>query len=798
LVLCTGAALADDPAPLRLDGVMPRPDLRLFVTDNWGTFDVMLTNPSDSDRRARVVLFYVDRPNEQYSRDVWVPAHATIQSWLLAGPAPAEDSSPFRRLEVLLYDVTDGQERLIPPRGEERIRKGGANYHKREPFTAVLIDDPLTHERVFGQLPQPETRVEEVRGFAVLFRSARHLSQDVRAITTRALPPTAQGLDGIDHVIVATETLSHNPAGLRALRHWLQGGGHMWIMLDQIADPEALAPLLGDALDFQIVDRVFLTDVQMKTDGTVLTPMPPHEKPVKFVRVLLPPQETVRHTVQGWPAWFTRDVGRGKVVFTTLGPRGWSRKREQRDGSSPYPSYPDLPVPTNEMQLMAEEVHPSPAEEPFRADALRPLLEPEIGYSVVGRHWVLIIFGVFLAAAVALGVVLRKSRRPEWAGWLAPLAALGTAGVFLALGESARRAVPPTVAVVQVVESNSGSEEAAVHGLLAVYRPDSGLSPVGAEQGGFFDLDMAGAGGTRRFMLTDQDSWHWDNLALPAGVRLASFHDTVSTPEPIRAVAHFGPDGLEGRLMTGSFHGLSDVLLATPHGRDLAVHVQPDGTFRTGSRDILPEGQFLADAVLSDRQQRRQAFYRATLKRPKDERIEGRHTLFAWADPIDLHFTLAPEARTVGSAFLIMPLRLEHSAPEKRVTIPGPLLRFQRVMDAGLVRPHVSFTQPADQELRFQLPAAVLPLQVERARLLLKIDAPGRHVTVAGRNGKATSVLHEADSPLDPIQLEITRKELLQLDAGGGLHLDLKVGGAGRTDKWTIEYLELEVAGIAQ
>src|SRR5207244_13167066 len=126
----------------------------------------------------------------------------------------------------------------------------------------------------------------------------------------------------------------------------------------------------------------------------------------------------------------------------------------------------------------------------------------------------------------------------ERVGWLGPAAGLGATGVFVGLAESSRRSAAPTVAVAQIVHPVPGMREAAVHGLLAVYRPESGTAAIGAGQGGFFDLDMAGCEGqTRRLTLTDMDAWHWENLTLPAGIRTAPFHCTVSTTEPIKAVA---------------------------------------------------------------------------------------------------------------------------------------------------------------------------------------------------------------------------------------------------------------------
>jgi hypothetical protein len=810
LALFAGAADGEEPS-LRL-GIEPSKGLRIHATESWGTIDLTLTNLSDTDRRARVVVFYQARPDVEYGRDVWVPARSTVSTWMLVGPAVVEAPTSMVDIEFLLYDRTDGTDRLVRPKGDERVRTRGLIYRKRDPITAVLRDEEGAPEATaFGRLPAPESADVEAVRLARVFREARQLSHWVRELGHSYLPTTDEAYDGIDHFVVASGQIVRNPAGMRALRHWLAGGGKLWVMLDRV-DPEAVAPLLGEALDFQLVDRVPLTSFAVEAAGS-----PPgsaeaqrHDRPVTLARVLLPPGEVPRHTVTGWPAWFTRTVGRGKVIFTTLGPRGWYRDRRTGERRSPYEEFRDLPIGRDPLDMLSGELQPAAEADPFRPEALRPLLDPEIGYSVAGRGRVLLVFGGFLAAALALGVVLRKSRRPELVGWLGPAAALGAAGVFFGIGEASRRAVPPTVAAVQVVHPAAGLDEADVRGLLAVYRPDSGPAEVGAADGGFFELDMGGLEGkSRRFLLTDLDAWHWDNLALPAGVRFAPFHYTARTGEPISAVAHFGPDGLEGRLTAGPFGDVSDALVGPPNGRNLALRLRPDGTFSAGAADVLPGGQFLAGAVLSDRQQRRQEFYRRALKPPATGRPEGPNTLLAWASPIDMHFSLAQGARTGGDALLVMPLRLERSPPGERVTIPGPLVPYRRLMEDRLIRLATEGGQASTMNLRFQLPAAVLPFQVERARLLVRVDAAGRRVTVSGVAGEVATVLREEESPLDPISVEVNDARYLGLDADGGLRLDLTISDplaaveGKRTatalgEKWTIEYLELEVTGRSQ
>jgi hypothetical protein len=805
LLSCPTASAQDrQEEPLRLGGVLPG-GVRSSATTSWGAYDFNVANLSDTDRQARVLVMFDDRPDVQYGRDVWVPAHSTLSTWMLVGPAPVPPPGRlYCDIKTQLHDRSEGKDRLLLPPGEERMRSRGILCREREPFTAIMLDDAVPEPFVFGQVPQPDSKAEEAIRLARGFRLAHNLSELVPQIAPGPLPPLAEAFDGIDHFVLASGRIAQDPLGMRALRHWLQGGGRVWVMLD-LVEPEVLAPLLGDALDFQVVDRVGLTSFVLQTHpmgrGMKAPPPQKHDHPVDFVRVLLPAQERAKHTIDGWPASFTRQVGRGKIVFTTLGPRGWFRPRTSRDPASPYRHFSTFPVPIAPLEDLAVELQLTPNETSFSVESFKPLLTEEIGYSVINRKTVALVFGVSLLAALALGMGLRKSHRPELLGWLGPVAALGATGVFLALGESSRRAAPPTVAIAQVVDAVSGKEETAVHGLLAVYRPESGAIEVDAEKGGFFELDMRGSEGKeRRLILTDLDAWHWENVALPAGVRFASFHTTLPTKEPIVALAHFGPEGVEGQL-TGAFEDLGDALLSSPRGGNLAVRMQPDGSFRARSQDILPKGQFLAQAVLNDRQQRRQELYRAFLQRSRTDPLHGRNVLLAWAKPIDMHFHLASDARKVGSALLVVPVRLERPAPGKRVTIPGPFLRYQRILEGVPSRPTLESGESADMHLRFQLPPEVMPFKIERARLSVRIAAPSRRVTIAGRNGDNLIKLLDAESPLDSLRVEITEEQLLQLDDEGGFHVNVKVSDSPRAragkwaEKWSIEYVELEVFG---
>src|SRR5207302_5261212 len=121
------------------------------------------------------------------------------------------------------------------------------------------------------------------------------------------------GFDGVDYFVLAARRLADDPPGELALRRWVQQGGTLWVMLD-LTDPETIARLLGDALPVEIVDRTSLMRLQIQSFGLGPDEQSPPvelEQPVDVVRVVLAPEDQLLHTINGWPASFSRQFGRG-------------------------------------------------------------------------------------------------------------------------------------------------------------------------------------------------------------------------------------------------------------------------------------------------------------------------------------------------------------------------------------------------------------------------------------------------------------------------------------------------------
>ncbi|MEO2091274.1 MAG: hypothetical protein ABGY75_17575, partial [Gemmataceae bacterium] len=263
----------------------------------------------------------------------------------------------------------------------------------------------------------------------------------------------------------------------------------------------------------------------------------------------------------------------------------------------------------------------------------------------------------------------------------------------------------------------------------------------------------------------------------------------------------FGPAGVDGQLSTGLFRSPADAVILTPAREPVRANLTADGAFHAGPDALLPAGQFLTDTVLSDAQRRRQEVYRRLLTRPLPKHLDGRWLLLAWADPADPPFHPDGTDRTVGAVLLAVPLEFDRPPVGTQVLVPRG---FVPVSTGGRrAPPTLQSSSALEMPLRFQLPASVLPLDVAGASLHLHIRAPGRRVTVtAGADGSPVT-LHAAESPLDPIRVDVADPRLLRPDASGGLPLTVgvsePVGGRGgafdQEGGWAIESLTLDVRG---
>lgn len=796
LAWCVGVASAQEPiGGCSADIGAPR-GARRFVPGRSSLVGITAINRTEQPASLLAAALFPEDPTMQYGRQLWVPPRAVRRSWCTVFTPEALRSKSVVELQSLAFDRTGGAERRLRPGSGEMLSSRLASIDHEASITAVIPaedHDPMEMELV--------SAVEAIRNAARLSRRLTFLRGDF-------LPPTAEGLDPFDQIVLWSDTPATDSAGRAAIRTWLRRGGRLWIMLDRV-QPETVSLLLGDAFLGSIVDRVGLTEVTIvRTMDDQRHGPTSHDRPVDMVRVLLEGAE-ITHTVDGWPASFWLKIGQGEVLFTTLDMRAWYRAREPADRV--YVSELDksdfVPrEPLDDLGWRLLQPRAAGAELPEIAAAV---LAERIGYRVLARETVAGILGGFCLTLVVAGGWLARRKRLEQLIWIAPLAAVAATGVFVWLGSAARRSVPPTVAFVERAEAERRSDEVVIHGLAALYTQQ----PRSAELGGremALTPDMSGLeGSVRRIVWTDATSWRWEGLELPAGVRLASFRGAVNVTPRIAARGRFGPAGFSGTL-SGPLRGVSDAIVAMPGREKMALRLDSRGRFTVGPDDGLTASQFVASGLLTDRQQQRQMLYRQMVDDVRGP--NGGPVVYAWAEAIDAGLTFPAAMRRRGEVLVSAPLEIERPAPGQRLLIPSPFLTYRAVppdhrpQGANAYnndRREWSQTRVAGESwIRYQLPDELLPLKPTRAVVFLHIDAPQREVQVVGLGNDGPVVIDSRTSPLGEYAVSIDRPELLQVDDQGGMRVGVRVGrldpGPGLSPVWKIIDMRLQVEAVAR
>jgi hypothetical protein len=664
----------------------------------------------------------------------------------------------------------------------------------------------------------------------------------------RIFAPGEESLHALDQIVMVDGRVADDEAGLDAIRRWLFAGGHLWVMLDHV-DSRVLELILGDDISCEVIDRVGLTTVRIASadQDASRRSTQDHERPVDFVRVAVSGVQ-VAYTVDGWPAAFWKSYGNGSLLVTTLAPRGWLRPRTEADNAPAAPPIlppgapgpprlggPGLPPPpavetkkeaaedqgefvvVNPMKGLASKFFSLRPPTPLPPATLAPLVEEYVGYSIPPR-WLIasLLSGLGVTLAV-LAVFLARQSRPETLGWAGPGMAVAVSVVLALLGRQQRIAIPETVASLQFVEPVPGTGDVRVQGIVGLFSSEGGAARIASRRAGWIMPDMTGLeGATRRMVWTDLDDWQWENFPNATALRTA----TLLAPggdvtERIEANATFGPSGVEGHLQLGARHAATDAILATREGR-IGVQFQRDGKFVARDGDVLAPGQFLPGGLWTDEQNRRARIIEMLLTSQQRPDFPSAPQLLFWTGPWDLGFEFDAGRNSLGAALVAVPVHWERPSPGTRVTIPVPLLPYRAAVGPDGLEPAAMWdprnrswqekSAPSATWLRFQVPLVLLPIEVERARVVLNVTGPVGKLEIAGQRNNNAVPLKTWIDPLGQLSLEITQTELLPISRDGGLLLRISGGDPDRpelthtetdsgpkTNYWRILSLALEL-----
>lgn len=776
-----------------------------YVPNKWGSLNVQLVNPTSEPLELLSTTYFEEEPTLQFGRRVWVPPRSRIEVWHpILVPDVSADVTQFN-LRSLVMDARQAREVLI---------RSDSGYLQHDAILRRTIVTPVTG--LIDTLDDSQSEESEAAyELLVAARLQADLNRQIKLLSDRMLPTGEESLQALDQLVIADSRIVNDGAGLSAIRRWLFGGGRVWVMLDRV-DPRVLESLLGDEFTGEVVGRVGLTTVRMESAAALGSERwtQEYEQPVEFVRIVVSDVD-VAYSIDGWPAAFWKNCGEGRLLVTTLGPRGWMRQQTAAEIDSRASGKYALLAP---MQDLVPDFFPSRPAPLFSEEMLEPQVREYVGYSIPSR-WLIASLLIGLSVLLAgLGICLWRANRLELMGVIGPSLGLVVSLVLVLLGQHQRSAVPASVASVQFVQVVSGTDDVRVQGVAGLFAPETGTATVSGQQGGWLMPEMTGLKGTtRRMIWTDLGTWHWENLPESAGLRSATFRQSGPTANRIEARATFGPTGVIGRLRSGVGHSPSDVVLATRDGR-IGVEVRDDRTFVARAESVFTSEQFLSAGLLTDEQNRRRRTLQHLLTNPQRHEYPVTAQLLYWSDPWDLGFRFGERPKYFGAALVAVPVQWERPPVGIEVAIAAPLLPYRATIGPdGALPPalwdHKQHTWqekavPSSTWLRFQVPVVLLPLQVQRTRLMIQVTGPVGKLEIAAHRAPDIVPLKTWIDPVGTLALDITDTELLNVSADGGLLLRVSGGDSDRPELtnadlqhgekrsyWQIESLTLDLRG---
>lgn len=803
-LILIGAALpacAADDLALQTAGT----GLGRYSRNRWGVRGVEISNMTNEPVQIGAAVAFEEDPLMEYARQAWIPAHSRRR--LSVPVLPPTDGPPEIRVRTWLQTANRGAGDSLF--AMQTPQADAESLPRAQPPVTVFLTD--------GDLIEP-AQVAQAREAAVAVRLTVGGTRNVSELSAADFPALPQALDAADELVLAGNRIANSPASLGTLAAWLQRGGRLWIPLD-LVEPQTVEQLLSDALQLTVVDRVRLAEVEFRNrlKGRVTGVRMTHDTPVDMVRVI-PSAGNVLHEVNGWPASFWLPVGSGQVLFTTLSADAWMRPRRpheqqtQLDRNSLFVAEAALDEFATQFTLPAQPPPLTPSD-------LAEYLSGDVGVRVPARATVLSILGAFWAAWLAVGFWLLRRARLERLAVVGPLLALLAAAPLAVLGNQLRSAAPPTAAVADFVEAGAGAATVHAIGAATLFVPEPTPAPIATDTGRLLIPQRDRLDGNRRqFRYADFDKWSWAELTLPTGLQTATTDDHRALAAPLRATATFGPDGLSGRLDADGYLEPTDALIAAAPSHVLAVRMQSDGRFTAGRSDRLPAGAFLTGPLLADQQRRRNLVYQKLLLPGRNSGYPVRPMLLTWTRPAATGLQFPEGMEQSATSLVAAPLEFSPPPAGSSVYIPPSLLVYG-VTGAADGLPSTAFdprtgrwqksSAAVDLVLRFRVPDAVLPLELQQAALSLSVRAPARNVSLAKETADGPLPLAALEGPSGSHSLPIENAAALRIDDGGRVSIRLHVGdvqtagmdaaelqGVDRT--WQIERVELELSGRTQ
>ncbi|MEC7566117.1 MAG: hypothetical protein VX738_10580, partial [Planctomycetota bacterium] len=588
-----------------------------FIPNRWGVLSAEVSNPTDRSQKLTIrANWETDNPANnavQFTRTFVVPAMTRRVVWY---PIRVPDHEPENeRLKIgrlmlrsIISREEDGKEVMVlSPLGKIHAA-AQINTEFNKPAMGFIPEDETELLEMRAYLASRGVDVEDVNSntlrMLIAIRDKQGLGSAMFKPKASGIAPNPLSLDGLDQLVIADGSYSKDVSLTDSIRSWIMSGGRAWIMLDRTGTAFAQR-LLGDTLSLveletQQLNRVVIIDVhdgQHHVGAAV-----EYDQPVKLLTVLVENVD-VTHEVNGVPAAFWLKYGNGEILFTTLSSEAWTRpkahpsittallQREpledlmKRFYTPTDKALTDFSVTENEIDEMTVNqtddsqvvIDKKQRLAEFTATSkvkdIDGFLKQKVGFQIVSREHIMVVFGLFCALIVGLGYFLHRKGRMELLLAGGPVIVIVLSSYLYIIGAVKRSTLDSLTASVQFINAEHGSRDLVIRGMGAVYSEESVQENIEATAGGVFWPDMQELTGTNiRMVWTDMDRWHWEGLMMPGGtVRTYPFEKPLHLNEAIQATATLSPQGLVGTYRLPGFENLEHAILVSPTGERAQV-----------------------------------------------------------------------------------------------------------------------------------------------------------------------------------------------------------------------------------
>lgn len=758
--------------------------VRRYSPGQWSSVSVDATNRSDSETSTQVATYFAKEPSLQYAREMWLPPRSRRVTWLpMRLPKEVDDQRWSFDLTVMKLIERNGQEMIQRREGDELLPVTPLLADKEQVKTASIFRKGEPNGQ--GVVPDLDTDAYELMATA---RQLADLSRVIIDFHDDFAPPHPVMWETLDQVVLSGDRILQDSAGLAVLRDWLYRGGRLCIFLDRTST-ETVAAILGHGNSIRVVDRVeldeFTIEDVLQPEGHRQIDRRKFEQPIELVRVLADDVE-VHCRVNGWPAAFWKKTGNGEILFLTLGPRGWY-PAQVPEGGNASPEFNESSFRDNHtLRSLAVRFYQARPSEPALTTAAQPLLEEKIGYRVPSRRLATSLLGLNGLALVVGGFWLARIKRLEFIALLLPVVAGLTTTAFLVIGASNSRSVPSSVAFAQLVQFVPQFDSAHVSGLAAIYQQETSDMKLTAGPNGLLrPLTSPPDGTTQRLLWTDNQDGRWMNVSIPAGsVQFARFDQRIQFSEPVTASGSFTPDGFVGKFPLAAAKGARDSLIASLPGPSMAIAINEDGSFKASSQNVLAEGQFLSETIVSEESRRRQDIYRELLRPVAGQNFAREPTLLTWLNQAAQTLNVPEGLQQQGTSLAAVPLRIERTPADTEFQVPATFIGMKTV--AGMTGRSLAYNErlgtwiedasrATSTRLRFALPQQVLPCKLLEANLTIKLNAPSRELHVNGVVEHRDELIEKFNNPSGVFKVDVTSPEWLQVDGTGGVYFTIEI-----------------------